>query len=113
MGLRVDDRPTVAQVRVYASVASCAGQLFAFLQRDVLLRVGEHVFFSESEVDEVDFVAVFAAAYDEVVRLDVAVDELAEVQFFDALDLGVRIRERGLAIWSASWMTVFRLNLCL
>ena len=54
--------------------------------RDMLAGPVVSVLLGQAEVDEEEFVAVAADAHQEVVRLDVAVDEVLVVHVLDATD---------------------------
>jgi hypothetical protein len=49
--------------------------------------LGIAVFLSETKVDNVDLIAPFANAHQEVVGLDIAMDEVTGVDVLDARDL--------------------------
>ena len=74
-------------MRVDADVAHSAGETAAGLQRNVA--AVDHVLLGETEVDHVDrlFLAQFATTDDEVVRLHVAVDQIARMNELDSQQL--------------------------
>ena len=56
-------------------------------------------FFREAEIDRVNEVALLAEAHQEIVRLDVAVDEVFAVDELDAADLVDGDQNAELVIW--------------
>jgi hypothetical protein len=74
-----------AQMCVYAHVSSSARQRFAFPIRDMLLGLGIAVLLGHAEVDHVDDISGLraGAADEEVVRFDVAVNEIFLVDRLD------------------------------
>lgn len=72
---------------VDGSVSSRAGQVLVLSVGDVKVRLRVAVLLSETKVDDVDLVASFADAHEEIVGLDIAVDEVARMDVLDAGDL--------------------------
>ena len=72
---------------VDAGVARRAGEVLVFPVRYVLVCARVAVFLGQTEVDDVDEVALLAEAHEEVVRLDVAVNEVLRMYVFYAADL--------------------------
>ena len=50
------------------------------------MSLGVTEFLRETEVDDVDLIAAFAYAHEEVVRLDIMVDEVMQVDILNAGD---------------------------
>ena len=82
----VPPRLLATQVSVDASVAGRAGQVLVLAVRNVLVRSIVAVLLRQTEIDEVDLVARLSVSHEEVVRLDVAVDEILIVDELDAAD---------------------------
>jgi hypothetical protein len=76
-----------AEVGVDGGVAGGAGEILVFAVGDVEVGFGVAVFFGETKVDDVDLVAAFADAHEEVVGFDVSVDEGFGMDVFDSGDL--------------------------
>jgi len=71
-------------VVVDGGLTRCAGQVLAILEGDVLLALGVEVALGESEVDQLNRVAVVSVAHEEVVGFGVAVDEVVVVDTLHA-----------------------------
>ena len=82
----VPPRLLATQVSVDARVAGRAGQVLVLAVRNVLVRSIVAVLLRQTEIDEVDLVARLSVSHEEVVRLDVAVDEILIVDELDAAD---------------------------
>ena len=52
------------------------------------MRSGVPVLLSQTKVDDVDEVALFAQTHEKVVRLNIAVDEVFRMNVLNAVDLG-------------------------
>ena len=76
-----------AQVGVDRGVPSCAGEILVLAVRDVEVSLGVTKFLSQTEIYNIDLVATFADAHEEVVWFDVAVDEVAGVNVLDTRNL--------------------------
>lgn len=78
-----------SQVGVDAHVAGCAGQRFPLAIRDMLLGLGISVLLGHSEIDNVDYISGFGtgATDEEVVRLDIAIDQVLLVDSLDSRQL--------------------------
>ena len=69
---------------VDAGVSGSPGQILVLSVGNVLPGAVVAILFGQSEVDEEELVAVAADAHQEVVRFDVAVDEVLVVHVLDA-----------------------------
>ena len=69
---------------VDAGISCSSGQILVLPVGNVLSRPIVPVFLGQAKVDEEELVAVTADAHQEVVRLDVAVDEVLVVHVFDS-----------------------------
>lgn len=72
---------------VDGGVASGPRQVLVLSVGDVEVGLGVPEFLRKPKVDDVDLVAALANAHEEIVRLDVAVNEVAGMDIFDAGDL--------------------------
>jgi hypothetical protein len=76
-----------AQVGVDGGVTSGTGQVLVLAVGDMEMGLWVPEFLRKTEVDNVDLVATFSNAHQEVVGLDVAMDEVAGVDVLDTRDL--------------------------
>lgn len=76
-------------MRVDAHVTRRARQAFVFSIRYMLVRLHVYVLFGQSEVDDVNDLLPFvcASSYQEVLRLDVAVDQVSTVNVLYPMEL--------------------------
>ena len=88
--------PIVEKLQEKRWSPGCAGQVLVLSVRDVLPRPVVPVFLRQTEVYQEELVAVPSDAHEEVVRLDVAVDEVLVVHVLDPPDHLVRQHEHGL-----------------
>ena len=72
-----------AQMGVLRGISSCAGEILVLAIRDMTAGPGVTEFLSQTEIDNMDLVATFADAHEEVVGFDVAVDVVAGVNVLD------------------------------
>lgn len=77
---------TNSQVRVDAGITSGTGQVFVLAVGNVKVRLWVAVLFGEAKIDDIDLIATFADAHEEVVRLDITVDEGLCMDVFDTGD---------------------------
>ena len=90
---------------VDAGVARRAGEVLVFPVRYVLVCARVAVLLGQAEVDDVDEVALLAEAHEEVVRFDVAVNEVLRMYVFYAADLK---NESQFAMYMyVSWLNPF------
>jgi len=75
------------QMSVDGGVASSTGQVLVLSIRNVKVGLRVSVLLGETKVDDIDLVSPLADSHQEVVRLDVAVDEIAGMDVLDARDL--------------------------
>ena len=77
-----------AKMSVNGCVAGSSGEVLVLSVRnvEVCFRIPE--FLCKTEIYNVDLIATFSDAHQEVVGLDIAVDEVAGVDVFDSGDLG-------------------------
>jgi len=85
-----------AQVGVDRSVASGTSQVLVLAVRDVQVGLWVAEFLCETKVNNVDLVATFANAHQEVVGLDVTMNEVARVDILNARDQLVSEQEHSL-----------------
>lgn len=71
------------QMSVDGRVAGGAGQILIFPVRNVKVGLGISVLLGETEIDHVDLVAALPNSHQEVVRLDIAVNEVTGVDVLD------------------------------
>ena len=76
-----------AHVRVDGGVASGAGQILVLAVRNVLMGARVAELLGQTKVDDVDEVALLGETHQEVVRLDVAVNEIFRMYIFNAANL--------------------------
>ena len=88
--------PIVEKLQEKRWSPGCAGQVLVLSVRDVLPRPVVPVFLRQTEVYQEELVAVPSDAHQEVVRLDVAVDEVLVVHVLDPPDHLVGQHEDGL-----------------
>ena len=74
---------TDTEVSVNRGIASGTGQVLILAVGDMEVGLGITVFLGQTEIDDVDLVATFANAHEEVVRFDIAVDEGLGVDVLD------------------------------
>lgn len=76
-------------MRVDAHVTRCARQAFVFPIRYVFVRFQVYVLFGQSEIDDVDDLFPFGrgSSYQEVFRLDIAVDQMPTMNVFYPVEL--------------------------
>lgn len=76
-------------MRVDAHVTRRARQAFVFPIRYVFVRLQVYVLFGQSEIDDVDYLLSFGCAppYQEVLRLDVAVDQMPTMNVLYPMEL--------------------------
>lgn len=76
-------------MRVDAHVTRRASQAFVFPIRYVLVRLQVYVLFGQSEIDDVDDLLPFgcASSDQEVLRLDIAVDQMPAVNVLYPMEL--------------------------
>jgi len=84
------------QVRVDRSVPRRSSQVLVLPVRDVKVSLRVTELLGQSEVDDVDLVATFADAHQEIVGLDVTMNEVARVDVFNARDQLVCKQQNGL-----------------
>lgn len=75
------------QVSVDGSVTSSTSQVLVLSVGDVKVGLWVPVLLGEAEVDDIDLVASLSDSHQKVVRLDVAVDEVAGMNVLDARNL--------------------------
>ncbi len=83
-------------MRVDTGIAGRSGKVLVFTVRDVEVGLGVTVLLCETKVDDVDLVAAFSNAHEEVVRLDVAVDEGLGMNVLDPGDELIGKQQDGL-----------------
>ena len=83
-------------MRVHGCVTGCTGQILVLTVRDVLLRLGVAVLLGETKIDAMDLVRLLADADEEIIRLDIAMDEILGVDVFDTVDHLIRQHQHGL-----------------
>jgi hypothetical protein len=76
-----------AKVGVDGSVAGSSSQILVLPVGDVEVGLGVAELLGETKVNDVDLVAALPDAHQEIVRLNVAVDEVARVDIFDSRNL--------------------------
>mmetsp|Transcript_34126 Transcript_34126/g.77870 ORF Transcript_34126/g.77870 Transcript_34126/m.77870 type:complete len:229 (-) Transcript_34126:419-1105(-) len=74
------------QVGIHTCIASCPCQVLVLPIRNVLLCLRVPVLLSKTEVNDVNLIGLLAKANEEVVRLDVAVNEVLGMNVLDAID---------------------------
>lgn len=77
-------RLTDAEVGVDASIARSPSQILVLSVRDVEMGLGVAIFLRKTEIDHVDLISTLANSHEEVIGLDIAVDEVARMNIFDA-----------------------------
>uniref|UniRef100_A0A182IYJ2 Uncharacterized protein n=1 Tax=Anopheles atroparvus TaxID=41427 RepID=A0A182IYJ2_ANOAO len=85
-----------AEVGVNRGVARRAGQVLVLAVADVDARAEVAILLRQPEVDQEQLVAVAPDAHEEVIRLDVAVDEVLHVQILQPADHLVDEHQHGL-----------------
>jgi hypothetical protein len=88
----VSARLLASEMGVDTHVTRCTGERFALPVRNVLLRLWVTVLLSHTEVHNVNYISALGAwsADEEVVRLDVAVDEVLLVDGLNSRQLHAR-----------------------
>ena len=71
-------------------------EIFVFPVRYVLMRSGVAIFLGQTEVDDVNEVALFAKPHEEIVGLDIAVNEVFRVYVLDSTDHLIRQQQHRL-----------------
>ncbi|KAJ8577597.1 hypothetical protein ON010_g1609 [Phytophthora cinnamomi] len=91
-----------AHVRVDGGVTRRAREVLVLTVGDVLVRLGVAVLLGQTEVDDVHDLGPLAQADEEVVRLDVAVDEVLRVAVLEAAQQLVGDHQHGLELEAAA-----------
>jgi hypothetical protein len=81
---------TNAEMCVHGSVSSCSSEVLVLSVWNVEVGFRITELLSKTEVDDIDLITTTANTHDEIIGLDIAVDEVARVDVFDARDLSFR-----------------------
>jgi len=73
-----------SQVSVYGCITSSTGEILVLPVRNVKMGLRVSELLGETKVDNIDLIASFADAHEEVVRLDVAMDKIPRMYVFDS-----------------------------
>jgi hypothetical protein len=68
------------------SVPSGTSQVLVLPVGDMQVSLGVSVLFSETEINDIDLIASFPNAHEEIVGLDISVDKVSRVNVFDSRD---------------------------
>lgn len=81
-------------------ISGSSGQVFVLSVWDVDVIAIVPVLLGQSKVDDIDQVALLAQTHEEVVRLDIAVNEVASVNELDSTDLVIAHKGKQRALIS-------------
>jgi hypothetical protein len=68
------------------SVPCGTSQVLVLPVGDMQVSLGVSVFLGETEINDIDLIASFPNAHEEIVRLDISVDKVSRVNVFDSRD---------------------------
>lgn len=83
----ISSRLLNAEMCVDGSVTSSASQVLVLSVRDVQMSFGVSILLGQTKINDIDLVASFADAHEEVVRLDISVDKVSRVNVLDSRNL--------------------------
>jgi len=62
-----------------------SGEILVLLVRDVKMGLGVTELLGETRIDDIDLISMFSNAHEEVVRFDIAINEVSRVDIFDGV----------------------------
>jgi hypothetical protein len=82
----ISSRLLNTQMSIDRSVPCGTSQVLVLPVGDMQVSLGVSVFLGETEINDIDLIASFPNAHEEIVRLDISVDKVSRVNVFDSRD---------------------------
>jgi hypothetical protein len=82
----ISSRLLNTQMGIDRSVPSSTSQVLVLPVGDMQMSLGVSVLLGETEINDIDLIASFPNAHEEIVGLDISVDKVSRVNVFDSRD---------------------------